>query len=160
MKKNERVPGVSRTRDMTDRWVAFLQAYFTNFGLKDARMARTAAARVVAAVREGLGEPVDGDAEPLLLGVASRWVESFARESAEDSSDWFWRAPSLLARFPATFLETPLPASPRAAELPDLDLLPAAFPRTMPQQEISGPFAAVGRSLREAWNVIAGPVVD
>jgi hypothetical protein len=160
MMKNERVPEVSETRALTDRWVGFLQNYFINFGLPDADTARTAAVRVVTAVHTELGEPLDGDVEPLLLGFASRWVESFARESAEASSDWFWRAPSLLARFPATFLETPLPSWSRATELPSLDLLPEAFPRTMPQQEIAGPFAAIGRSLREAWNVVAGPIVD
>ena len=115
---------------------------------------------IVAAVHAELGAPLDGDVEPLLLGVASQWVESFARESAEDSSNWFWRAPSLLARFPATFLETPLPAWSRATELPSLELLPQAFPRTMPQQEIEGPLTAIARSLREAWNGVAGPVVD
>jgi hypothetical protein len=160
MMKNECIPEVSDAREVTDRWVGFLQNYFIKFGLPDADTARAAAARVVAAVHKELGEPLDGDAEPLLLGFASQWVESFARESSEEPSNWFWRAPSLLSRFPATFLETPLPSWSRTPELPSPELLPQAFPRTMPQQEIEGPLAAIGRSLREAWNVVAGPVVD
>lgn len=159
MNTTDRVPDVSENREVTDRWVGFLQTYFTNFGLPDGAVARAAAERVVSAVREELGAPLDGDIEPLLLGFASQWVESFARESAESSTDWFWRAPALLSRFPATFLETPLPSWSRAAELPSLDLLPQPYPRTMPQQEIPGPFAALGKTLREAWGVV-GPVAD
>jgi hypothetical protein len=141
-----------------ERWVGFLREYFLSFGLPDVAFAQTAAERVAHAwYATGA---INGDCEPMLLNVASQWIEAFARESSESEADWFWRAPSLLSRFPTTFLQTALPDFSRPGDTPNLDLLPESSPCAMQQQEILGPFASAARTMREAWRLIGGPVVD
>jgi hypothetical protein len=70
-----------------------------------------------------------------------------ADDGSADSSDWFFRAPALLSRFPAAFLETEVPDF---VGLVALDFLPELSPRSMPEQEVIGPITHAVRVAAEA----------
>jgi hypothetical protein len=78
--------------------------------------------------------------------MATRWIRSFSDDGAE-AGNWFFRAPSLLARFPAAFLETEIPVS---APQKSFSLLPELAPRAMPEQQIVGPIAHAVRAAAKA----------
>jgi hypothetical protein len=125
-----------------ETWIALLCRYFESWGLTDEALARAAAARVMQTLhRDG----AFGSVDPLQL--ATRWIQSMADDASADSSDWFFRAPSLLSRFPAAFLETDVPHSYGHVVL---DLLPELSPRSMPEQEVVGPITHAVRVAAEA----------
>lgn len=125
-----------------ETWIVVLCRYFESWGLTDAVLARAAAARVMRTLhRDG----AFGSVDPLQL--ATRWIQSMAEDGSADSSDWFFRAPSLLSRFPAAFLETDVPHSYGHAAL---DFLPELSPRSMPEQEVIGPITHAVRVAAEA----------
>jgi len=125
-----------------EEWVAIVCRYFESWGLSDRRIARIAAERVMNAV----GSPSRfRDGEP--VRTATRWIRAFV-DDGSGSADWFFRAPSLLARFPAAFLETEIPPG---SGVGSLSLLPELAPRAMPEQEIIGPIA---HAVRAAAKVI------
>jgi hypothetical protein len=96
--------------------VAMLRTYLARFGLTHAETAEEAARRVLAAVARD--DIAASELDQRLIMTARGWVREFAATSAERTPhDWFWRAPSLLGKFPTAFLSTPLPA---AAELSPL----------------------------------------
>ena len=131
-------PGVTNH----ETWISVLCRYFESWGLPDAALARAAAARVMQTLnRDG----AFGSVDPLQL--ATRWIQAMADDGSTDSSDWFFRAPSLLSRFPATFLETDVPHSYGHATL---DFLPELSPRSMPEQEVIGPITHAVRVAAEA----------
>ncbi|HVW26079.1 MAG TPA: hypothetical protein VHC69_11970 [Polyangiaceae bacterium] len=126
-----------------DAWVALLCHHFDSWGLKDAVLARTAAERVMQALhRRGTAF---GSVDPLQL--ATRWIQAMADDGSGDSSDWFFRAPALLSRFPAAFLETDVPDAGAALAI---DFLPELAPLAMPEQEVIGPITHAVRVATEA----------
>jgi len=62
-------------------------------------------------------------------------VQQFALSVAASAPEAFFRAPTLLAKFPRAFLETPIPHA-HEAKPPALSLLPGSEPRPMMQQAI------------------------
>ena len=129
--------------------------YFESWGLSDRRIARIAAERVM----NSLGSPSRfRDGEPVRL--ATRWIRAFVDDGA-GAGDWFFRAPSLLARFPAAFLETEIPPGSGASSP---SLLPELAPRAMPEQEIVGPIAhavrAAARAIEDAAPSFQASAVD
>jgi hypothetical protein len=133
--------GSARQDATRDEWVAVLCRYFACWGLADTLLARAAAERVMNAVSQPARvAPVDA------LHVAAQWVRAFADEGGE-GSDWFFRAPVLLGRFPASFLETDVPVP---AQGDCVDLLPELSPRAMPEQEIIGPLTHAVRAAAQA----------
>jgi hypothetical protein len=130
---------------MTDRlsWIALLRRHFESWGLTDEHLSRAAAERVMAAVhRDGAAV---GSVDPLQL--ATRWIRTMAEDGSSDSAEWFFRAPALLARFPAAFLETDIPDSHCDGAI---DFLPELSPRLMPEQEVIGPITHAVRVAAEA----------
>jgi hypothetical protein len=124
-----------------EEWVEVVRRYFESWGLSERRFAKIAAERVMSAV----GSPSRfRDGEP--VRIATRWIRAFVDDGAE-AADWFFRAPSLLARFPAAFLETEIP---RGSGVSSLSLLPELAPRAMPEQEIVGPIAHAVRAAAKA----------
>ena len=124
-----------------EEWVTVVCRYFESWGLSDRRVARIAAERVMNAV----GSPSRfRDGEP--VRIATRWIRGFV-DDGTGVADWFFRAPSLLARFPAAFLETEIP---KASGESSLSLLPDLAPRAMPEQEIVGPIAHAVRAAAKA----------
>jgi hypothetical protein len=126
-----------------EAWVALLCRHFDSWGLKDAGLARAAAERVVHALLRG--DTASGSVDPLQL--ATRWIQAMADDGSGDSSDWFFRAPALLSRFPAAFLETDIPDACGAVAI---DFLPELAPRAMPEQEVIGPITHAVRVAAEA----------
>ncbi|HEX3594832.1 MAG TPA: hypothetical protein VHU80_07020, partial [Polyangiaceae bacterium] len=120
---------------------------FASWGLTDALLARAAAERVLRAA--DCHAPAFTAFDP--TRVAARWIRSMV-DDGSNGSDWFFRAPALLSRFPAAFLET---------EVPDVvheelvDFLPALAPRSMPEQEVIGPITHVVRVAAEAMEGVA-----
>jgi hypothetical protein len=119
--------------------VRLLSRHFEAWGLTDHERARAAAGRVLRTwqrlARDGIA------ADPLEL--ATDWIRAMA--GARD--DWFFRARSLLGRFPGAFLETDPPARREPVEL---ELLPRPAPLAMPEQDIAGPVARALRVARSA----------
>jgi len=126
-----------------DTWVAVLCLHFDSWGLKDEVLARTAAERVLQALRRR--GTTSGSVDPLQL--ATRWIQAMADDGSGDSSDWFFRAPALLSRFPAAFLETDVPDAYGAVAI---DFLPELAPLGMPEQEVIGPITHAVRVAAEA----------
>jgi hypothetical protein len=134
-------PSHSHGSPTCDEWVLVVRRYFESWGLSEQRMATIAAERVMNAV----GSPSRfRDGEP--VRIATRWIRAFADDGVE-AADWFFRAPALLARFPAAFLATDIPKGPSASSL---SLLPELAPRAMPEQEIVGPIAHAVRAAAKA----------
>ncbi len=117
--------------------------YFESWGLVDGLLARAAAERVM---RVASTHP---RVDP--TRIAARWIRAMADEGSE-GSDWFFRAPSLLSRFPAAFLETDVPD---AAQNDFVELLPELSPQSMPEQEVIGPITHAVRVAAEAMEGVA-----
>ena len=133
-----------------DAWIRLLCHHFDSWGLNDVAMARAAAERVLGAVER---RALDlGEADP--IRVATRWIQSMADDGAGESSDWFFRAPALLSRFPAAFLETDVP-DPAHVYSVEMELLPELSPRSMPEQEVIGPITHAVRVAAEAMEGVA-----
>jgi hypothetical protein len=126
--------------------VALVRRYLKTWGLSDAAVAQIAAERLVAEVAAMPVNRASADVKKTLVALTRSWVEAFARDGA-DSGDWFWRAQTLLARYPQTFLAT---AIPREASTRPLDLLPETMPRLMMQQHIIDPLERLTGAVRDA----------
>jgi hypothetical protein len=130
-----------------EEWLIVLGRYFESWGLTDGLLARAAAERVLKAADGQLGSPTLVDP----MRIAARWIRSMT-DARNDGADWFFRAPLLLARFPAAFLET---------EIPDIvhddpiGFLPELAPRSMPEQEVIGPITHAVRAAAEAMEGVA-----
>jgi len=132
----------------SDAWVAALCRHFESWGLTDKVVARTAAERVMQAMYRR-GGTVDVSES---LQLATRWIQAMADDGSADSTEWFFRAPALLSRFPAAFLETDVPDS---ADSAFLEFLPEPAPRPMPEQEVIGPITHAVRAAAEAMEGVA-----
>jgi hypothetical protein len=85
-----------------------------------------------------------------MRALAERWIADFASGAAHPRGHWIWHASPLLGRFPATFLETPLPEPDTVgAEAGCIAVLPARDPAVIRQQIILGPLEHVLQALRE-----------
>jgi hypothetical protein len=124
--------------------VRLLCRHFESWGLSDAERARAAAGRVLETCQRLARSGVETDP----LEVATQWIRSMAGTNHE-GGDWFFRARSLLGRFPTAFLETEVP--PPCREPAELALLPDESPRAMLEQELVGPMARVVGVARRAF---------
>jgi hypothetical protein len=127
--------------------VTFVGRYLRVWGLVDALRAEQAATRLVA-VTLATGEAQSPhERKRRILFLTRKWIEEFARGASGSADDWFWRAQSLLARYPRAFLETPLPLG-RGREEASVKLLPEPEPRPMIQQTITDSFERVAELYR------------
>jgi hypothetical protein len=132
-----------------DEWLVVLCRFFESWGLTDGLLARSAAERVLRVADAQMPRASASPLDP--TRIAARWIRAMADDGVE-RSDWFFRAPALLGRFPAAFLET---------EIPDVigedfvELLPELAPRSMPEQEVIGPITHAVRVAAEAMEGVA-----
>ncbi len=120
--------------------------YLESWGLSKPWSEQAAAELVRAVVGRHGSEPSD-ELRRTVIGLGRRWIEHFARGALGFRRDWFWRAQSLLRRFPRAFLETPLPRS--AGDVVAVEVLPAEAPETMIQQALEDPFERLSGRLRD-----------
>ena len=134
-----------------DTWVNVIRRYFEDCGLEDRGTSQLAAERVVATAASR-GGATRRDLGVESLSLARRWIADFAHEGA-DPLAWAFRARRLLQRFPASFLEFPIPASGPQRER--LTPLPEEERVSMRQQEIHGPIQGFARKVGDALESIS-----
>ena len=123
--------------------VRLLCRHFESWGLVDRERARAASGRVLEACHRLVRAGVEADP----IDLATQWIRAMAG-GTDGGAEWFFRARTLLGRFPAAFLETEMP--PARRDRAGLGLLPDPAPRAMPEQDITGPMARVVRVARTA----------
>ena len=85
--------------------ITFAGRYLGVWGLVDATRAKRAARRLVVVVLASGEAQSPRERRRRILLLTRRWVEEFARGTNSSSDGWFWRAQSLLARYPRAFLK-------------------------------------------------------
>jgi hypothetical protein len=151
---------VSTRLARTARLRTLARRHLERWGLVEPAVLECAAQRLAEAV---LADPTSGD-DGVSLGrmraLAERWIADFAGGCSDPERHWIWHAGALLRRFPATFLETPLPVSAEGAQPGSIAVLPERDPVVVKQQLIAGPLERVILALREALHRARPAVFD
>ena len=126
--------------------------HLERWGLVEPRVLARAAERLAEAVLTNGGGCETGELVGRMRALAERWIADFAGGASDPKARWIWQAGALLGRFPATFLETPLPEAIAigGVEVGNIAVLPERHPAVIRQQIIAGPLEHVVSALREA----------